>query len=69
MMRFQDIRQMAKTFGINTYQMKKVDMIRAIQDKEHNIPCFGTSRVDYCAEDTCLWRSDCLSFKGRPKGN
>jgi len=63
-MQFQEIRQMAKDFGINTYQMKKVDMIRAIQDKEHNIPCFGTSRVDHCAEGTCLWRSDCLSFNG-----
>ena len=68
-MQFQDIRQMAKAMDINTYQMKKVDMVRAIQDKEHNIPCFGTERVKYCAEGTCLWRPDCLSFNGRSKGN
>lgn len=58
---------MARAMGINTFHMKKVDMIRAIQDKEHNMPCFGTSRADYCAEGTCLWRSDCRFFKGRPK--
>ncbi len=43
-MEFQEIRKMAKAMDINTYQMKKVDMIRAIQDAEKNIPCFGTPR-------------------------
>lgn len=66
-MHIRDIRQMAKASGINTFHMKKVDMIRAIQDSENNIPCFGTSRVDYCAEGTCLWRSDCLNLNRRPE--
>ncbi len=67
-MLFQEIRQMAKAMDINTYQMKKVDMIRAIQDKEKNIPCFGTERVDFCAEGDCCWRPDCITFKGRRSG-
>ncbi|EFK10220.1 conserved hypothetical protein [delta proteobacterium NaphS2] len=63
-MEFQKIRRMAKAMDINTYHMKKVDMIRAIQDGENNIPCFGTPRIDSCGEDTCLWRTDCVSFNG-----
>ena len=68
-MQFQEIRKMAKAMDINTYRMKKVDMIRAIQNAEQNIPCFGTPRIDDCGESTCLWRQDCLSFNGRGPGN
>ncbi len=64
-MQFQEIRKMAKAMDINPYQMKKVDMIRAIQDAENNIPCFGTSRIYSCGEGTCSWRPDCVSFNGR----
>ncbi len=64
-MQFQEIRKMAKAMDINTYQMKKVEMIHAIQNAENNIPCFGTSRTDFCGEDACLWRPDCVSFNGR----
>lgn len=62
-MRFQDIQKMAKGMGINTYRMKKMDIIHAIQRKENNIECFGTDRADHCEEQGCLWRSDCLSLK------
>lgn len=58
-MQFNTIRQMAKSFNINTYRMKKPDIIRAIQRAENNIACFGTTRVEFCSEETCLWRSDC----------
>ena len=44
-MEFQEIRKMAKTMDINTYHMRKVDMIRAIQDVEQNIPCFRYSEA------------------------
>lgn len=68
-MHIQDIRQMAKAMQINTFHMKKKDIVRAIQDKEQNIPCFGTGRVQYCEEDICLWREDCLSFNDRGSAN
>ena len=62
-MKFQEIRNMAKGMGINKYNnMKKVDLIRAIQKAENNINCYGTQRVDSCQEETCLWRRDCLAF-------
>ncbi len=62
MMNFNQIRKMAKTMGVNTYRMKKTDIIRAIQKVEHNIECYGSERVTECMEDSCLWRGDCVSL-------
>jgi len=61
-MKFNEIRKMAKGMQINTYRMKKTDIIRAIQKAENNIECYGTERIMNCNEDICLWRDDCLSF-------
>ncbi len=59
-MKFNDIRKMAKGMKINTYRMKKKDIIHAIQHSENNIECYGTDRVKSCNEETCIWRDDCL---------
>jgi hypothetical protein len=59
--KFNTIRKMARDMGINTHRMKKVDIIRNIQRTEGNFECFATQRVDYCQEDGCLWRQDCIS--------
>ncbi len=61
-MNFNEIRKMAKGMGINTYRIKKIDMIRAIQRAEENIGCYGTETVENCHEDGCLWRNDCFSL-------
>jgi hypothetical protein len=61
-MNFNEIRSKAKKLGINTYRMKKTDLIRAIQRAENNMDCFETDRVKYCGESSCLWRPDCLSL-------
>ncbi len=61
-MNLNDTKKMAKGMGINTYGMKKIDVVRAIQRAENNIDCYGTERVDTCHEDGCLWRNDCLSL-------
>lgn len=53
------IRKMAKNLGIKTYRKKKADIIREIQIKEGNFPCFGTAK-NWCDQINCLWRSDCL---------
>lgn len=60
-MTFNEIKRMAKGMGINTYRMKKTDLVRGIQQSESNIECYGTERVGYCNEHECLWRNDCLS--------
>lgn len=64
-MRFHDILKMAKAMDINSYRMKKTDMIRGIQRAENNIECYGTERIGSCHEEACLWRSDCLSLNNR----
>ena len=62
MMKYNEIQKMAKNRGVNTFQMKKKDMILAIQRSENNIECFGSPRVEHCQELTCLWRDDCVSL-------
>lgn len=59
-MTFNEIQKMAKSMDINTYRMKKTDMIRSIQRAENNIDCYNTERVENCHEDACWWRGDCL---------
>ena len=60
-MKFQEIQKIAKKMNINTYRMKKADIVQAIQKKENNIECYGTNRVEYCGEEQCSWRSDCIA--------
>ncbi len=59
-MNFNELKKMAKVMGINTYRVKKPDIIRSIQRVENNIQCFDTQRVEYCREHVCLWRNDCV---------
>lgn len=60
-MNFNEIKRKAKALGINSYRMKKTELIQAIQRAENNIDCYGTDRVGHCGENDCLWRPDCLS--------
>ena len=62
-MEFNRIRKLAKEMGINTYRMKKADIIRAIQRSENNPDCYGTERVTECGEVSCLWREDCIALR------
>ena len=56
-----DIRKKAKDAGIKmAVGIKKIELIRAIQAKEGNFPCFGTAD-DYCDQLSCLYREDCLA--------
>lgn len=58
-MKMPEIREMAKNLGVRSFGRKKADLIREIQKKEGNFPCFGTAE-DYCDQFSCLWRADCL---------
>ena len=61
-MKINDIRKKAKELGVKTQSSKKVDLIRAIQKAEGNVPCFSTGRK-VCDQYTCCWREDCLPGK------
>ena len=59
-MTMQEVKEKAKTLGIKTFGIKKINLIRAIQSEEGYRPCFQTG-VDMCDQTDCCWRSICLS--------
>ncbi len=60
-MRISDIEKKAKSLGVrDTWKFAKKDLIREIQRKEGNYPCFATAS-NRCDQMACCWRSDCLS--------
>ena len=58
-MNIEKVRKKARVLGIKPYGMKKLDLIREIQKKEGNFPCFGTA-TDYCDQLDCCFREDCI---------
>lgn len=59
-MNVQEVREMAKELGVSPGKMKKPELIRSIQAKEGNFPCFQ-SAADNCDQLSCRWRNDCLT--------
>ena len=58
-MKMQEVREKAKTLGLKTFGIKKINLIRSIQSEEGHTPCFQTG-VDSCDQTDCCWRSICL---------
>lgn len=58
-MKLEEIKEIAKKHDIKAGKMKKAELIRAIQAAEGNDVCFETGKAAECAQDDCLWRSDC----------
>lgn len=58
-MKMNDIQSIARTRGVATGRMTKVDLVRTIQQTEGNTTCFQTAQVDSCGQEGCLWREDC----------
>lgn len=58
-----EIKAIATKKGIKPGKLKKADLIRAIQEKEGNIPCFKSEQANNCEELGCLWRDDCIGKK------
>ncbi len=53
-----DIRAKARGLAVKNYsKLGKSDLIRAIQEKEGNAPCYQT--IFDCRQLDCLWRVDC----------
>jgi len=57
-MNMQQIRAKAKAMEIAPGSKDKTTLIRTIQEKEGNIPCYKTE-VAECDQTACCWRSDC----------
>jgi len=62
-MNLEQIKDIAKSKGINSGKMKKAEIIKTIQKAEGNFDCFGTATDGYCNQQDCLWKIDCLDTK------
>jgi hypothetical protein len=60
-MQMQEIRTIAKDFGLKTTKQTKVDLIRSIQVAEGNFNCFATATDGVCDQMGCMWRDDCFA--------
>ncbi len=57
-MNTKEIRAKARALGVKNYsKLVKADLIRAIQEKEGNTPCY--LNISDCRQIDCLWISDC----------
>ncbi len=61
-MKLPEVREKAKALGLIPRNMKKTDLIRAIQRKEGYTACFGRS-TGQCPHTDCCFRDDCLKIK------
>jgi len=59
-MTIKEIKAIARGKGVRVGNMKKENIIRAIQRSEGNFECFGTASAGVCDQTNCLWRADCL---------
>jgi hypothetical protein len=59
-MTLKQVKEIAKEKGVKVGNMKKENIIRAIQRTEGNFDCFGTATAGVCDQLNCLWRDDCL---------
>ena len=60
-MNMQEIRGLAKEFGIKTSRMTKVNLVRSIQLAEGNFSCFASAVDGECDQAGCSWREDCFA--------
>ena len=70
-MKMQELRVIAKKYGINSFGKTKANLIREIQIAEGNFDCFG-SAVEYCDQWGCHYRPLCFDeakkwVNGKPK--
>ncbi len=59
-MNMEQIKAIAKENNVKPGRMRKVELVRAIQAAEGNLPCFDTPAAEGCPEHQCLWREDCV---------
>lgn len=62
-MKMQEIKKKATTLGIKAGKMKKNDLIRTIQSKEGNSPCFQQEISASCLQMDCCWHDDCIALR------
>ena len=66
-MLMQQIREIAKDYGIKTARVSKENLIKEIQRTEGNFDCFASADAGECDQSGCLWRDDCLTLAKKAK--
>ena len=61
-MKMPELREKARALGLLARNLKKADLIHAIQRREGYAPCFGRSN-GACPHTLCCFRDDCLKIK------
>ncbi len=58
-MNLEAVKKIAKQRGLKISNLKKTELIRAIQQDEGNTACYNTDTAACCGQEDCLWRDDC----------
>lgn len=61
-MKIQQIRAIARQYGIQPGRQSMTELVRSIQREEGNFDCFGRARNGICDRYDCLWRADCFAL-------
>jgi len=61
-MKIMEVKTKAQSLGVNPGNMKKTELIHAIQKAENYSPCFGKSGGK-CPYTNCCFIDDCLKIK------
>jgi len=59
-MKLEELKKIAMDMGIKPGRMKKAELVRTVQQAEHNLCCFETGQAAVCGQEKCLWRPDCV---------
>jgi len=58
-MNMQEIRVIAKERSVKSSNLKKSELVQALQAAEGNEQCFGIGKAAECGQEECLWKADC----------
>jgi hypothetical protein len=58
--KIEEVRAIAKSYGISPGKLPKPGLIKLIQSTEGNFDCFATAQNSECDQTSCLWRDDCF---------
>ncbi len=59
-MKIEKIKAIAKAKGVKAANLKKPELLQAIQGAVGNFDGFGSAASGYCDQAGCLWRDECV---------
>jgi hypothetical protein len=59
-MKLDEVRAVAKSFGLKTAKRSKIELIKMIQNDGGNFDCYASALGGECDQAGCFWREDCF---------